>query len=75
MNPEHYARCICQLFRVHTGDLAPDGLVDNIDEVALRELMEHQPPLVEVVQLSRQLLTEDGLRVVGELVSAFEGAT
>lgn len=68
MNPEHYARCICQLFRVHLGD------VSTIDGQALRELMEHQPPLVQLGPLSNQRITEDGLRVVGELIAAFEEA-
>lgn len=69
MTHDNYARCICQLFRVCVGDIS------MIDGQALRELMEHQPPLVQLGSLSRQHLTEDGLRVVGELIAAFEGAT
>lgn len=69
MTHDLYARCICQLFRVHSGDTS------TIDSKALQELMEHQPPLVRLGSLSRQRLTEDGLRVVGELIAAFEEAT
>jgi hypothetical protein len=67
MSPELYPRCICQLFRAHLGSTG------TIDIVALRELSEREVPLIEIGPYSKQTLTEDGARVVAELIAAFEG--
>jgi hypothetical protein len=62
------SRCICQLFRVHLGS------PETVDDVALRELVNHEPPLVTIGELGRPRLTEDGLRAVGDLAAVFERA-
>jgi hypothetical protein len=68
VSPGLNSRCICQLFRVHLGSS------ETVDDVALRELVNHEPPLVTIGELSRPRLTEDGLRAVGYLAAVFERA-
>ncbi len=64
---------IAELLRVHLRK--SDVYSSFVDGDALRTLTSHEPPLVELGPTSSRMLTEEGARVVGELIATWEEQT